>query len=110
MGILNFLGKVAKFYFDSKKVSFTPGRPKRTPSSPPPEKGWYRFIENGSESKLYVGKTNDLNRRKKEHIRAGKLDPVKHIFEYKAEPNVPYEQLGQKEYEKNKKIWKSTFK
>ena len=58
---------------------YAPGRPtKYDPSSgagtkPPPAPGEYRIREKAGQI-LYVGETNNINRRMKEHIRTGKLN------------------------------------
>lgn len=83
--------------------NFSGGRPSR--QAPPNEKGWYRFLnKTNSEKKYdYAGKTSDLKRRQNEHIRTGKLDKDKHIFEWKSfKKDFPYGKLSQKEYQKIK--------
>ena len=57
---------------------YKPGRPaKFNPSTnggtrPPKAPGEYRIRDNGG-GLLYIGETNDLNRRMKEHVATGKL-------------------------------------
>lgn len=56
------------------------GRPKKfNPAAnhghvPPHSPGEYRF-RNRESAIMYIGETNDLNRRMREHIRSGKLKP-----------------------------------
>lgn len=50
----------------------------------PPQGGTYKFTDkNGKE---YIGKTNDFERREKEHIRSGKL-PKENVGTFKPSPS-----------------------
>lgn len=70
---------------------YTPGRPsKYNPSTgvghkPPASPGEYRIRDN-SGNIVYIGETNNLHRRTREHIRSGKLpvgDGQNSTIEYK---------------------------
>lgn len=57
---------------------YKPGRPQKfdpisnTGNKPPSAPGEYRIRDDQGKI-IYVGETNDLNRRMNEHIRSGKL-------------------------------------
>lgn len=68
---------------------YKPGRPKELhplndPTSRPPKaKGEYRLLDGKNKEKVYIGVSNDLDRRMHEHIRSGKLNKNTSIFAYK---------------------------
>lgn len=59
---------------------YRPGRPSR--SDPPAVPGEYRIRDATTGKLYYVGETNDLARRRREHIRSGKLDVTSRVFEW----------------------------
>jgi len=111
LGLFNYsnLSKVfsllKNFSDNSQKIKFPSGRP--STKTPPKSGGWYRFRNNESGGYDYVGKSNNLFRRYKEHLRKGKLNKKTHTFEYKETKNVPYNYIGKKEIEKIKKYFSS---
>ena len=69
---------------------YKPGRPTEVrPLDPrntrkvPSAKGEYRILDSRTKTPVYVGVSNDLNRRMREHIRTGKLGGDHSIFAYK---------------------------
>ena len=69
---------------------YKPGRPteyhpldKNDTKAPPKAKGEYRILDSETKSIKYIGVTNDLDRRMKEHIRSGKINEENDIFAYK---------------------------
>ena len=53
------------------------------PKGPPPSApGIYRIIDRKTGKIIYIGTTNDLSRRPKEHQRSGLHDSKLHIFAY----------------------------
>ena len=97
MGLFSFFKRDKSL--DTINQIFKPGRPERY--NPPKSSGWYRFKNKKSGNYDYAGITNNLDRRAKEHIKAGKLIPDKHWFEFK-KTDVPYDMLRTKEVAKIK--------
>ena len=69
---------------------YKPGRPTEvSPLDPsntrkvPSAKGEYRIINSTTRKPVYIGVSNDLDRRMHEHIRSGKLGGENTIFAYK---------------------------
>jgi len=60
---------------------FGPGRP--SCQDPPAAKGEYRFVNTDTGEIGYVGQTNNLKRRKREHERARPDVAATHRFEWK---------------------------
>lgn len=87
---------------------YTKGRPnKYDPMSnkgnkPPHVAGEYRIKDSNNEYK-YIGMSNDLNHRMKDHIKSGKINDEDRIFEWKpAKPGTSYEDLRKHEQSKIK--------
>lgn len=69
---------------------YRPGRPTEVhPLDPnetrsiPKAKGEYRIINGDTREVMYVGVTNNLSRREREHERTGKINSDNSIFAYK---------------------------
>ena len=69
---------------------YKPGRPTEVrPLDPsntrkvPAAKGEYRILDSKTKQPVYVGVSNNLNRRMHEHIRSGKLSGDNSVFAYK---------------------------
>ncbi len=69
---------------------YKPGRPTEVkPLDPnnsrkvPSAKGEYRILNSVTKEPVYIGVSNDLNRRMHQHIRSGKLSGDNSIFAYK---------------------------
>lgn len=69
---------------------YKPGRPTEVhPLDPnetrsiPKAKGEYRIINGDTREVMYVGVTNNLSRREREHERTGKINSDNSIFAYK---------------------------
>ena len=61
---------------------YKPGRPSR--QNPPKKAGEYRFRDKQTGKIEYIGMTNDLNRRKAEHLRSAMpVSDDTHHFEWK---------------------------
>lgn len=82
-----FVGIAGSIAEETLKSTYKPGRPYRhrphedEGTSPPTSPGEYR-IRDEEGKVVYVGETNDLRRRQREHIRTGKLKPGE-TFDYK---------------------------
>ena len=66
------------------------GRPARTPPKNKP--GVYRITNKKTDKVEYIGETNNLARRKREHRQTGNLNPKKERFEHQASPNSTTDQ------------------
>ncbi len=68
---------------------YKPGRAKElhpltdSTQCPPKAKGEYRILNSDTKKPVYIGVSNNLKRRMKEHIRTGKLNEKNSIFAYK---------------------------
>lgn len=68
---------------------YKPGRPKEIHpldaglSAVPSKKGEYRIMGSNSKKPVYVGVTNNLRRRAREHINAGKINEQNPVFAFK---------------------------
>lgn len=69
---------------------YKPGRPTEVhPLDPnetrsvPKAKGEYRIINGNTREVMYVGVSNDLRRREREHERTGKINSENNVFAYK---------------------------
>ena len=78
---------------------FKRGRPSRKEPSEKP--GEYYFRNKTTKKVDYVGETNNLKRRKKEHTDSGKLDQNEHWFESK-EADGRSSSRTRREHEKSK--------
>lgn len=97
--------KILKNIIDNIKPDKKPYSPGRMSTQEPKKqsRGRYRII--GPNGKIiYVGITEDLPRRKREHIRTGKLDPEKDKFAWsEAKKGVKVEKLREQEKKEIKK-------
>jgi predicted GIY-YIG superfamily endonuclease len=79
------------FYYTIPKVSMVRrGRPARTPPKNKP--GVYRITNKKTDKVEYIGESNNLARRKREHRQTGNLNPKKERFEHQASPNATTDQ------------------
>lgn len=68
---------------------YKPGRPKEVHpldgerNKIPPKKGEYRIMSKDSKKPAYVGVTNNLQRRAREHMTSGKINNEYPIFAFK---------------------------
>lgn len=68
---------------------YKPGRAKElrplsdSKQRPPKAKGEYRILDSNTKEVLYIGVSNNLDRRMKEHIKTGKLNQQAGIFAFK---------------------------
>lgn len=60
---------------------YKPGRPSK--QDPPQKPGEYRIIDKDTGTIDYLGESNNLQRRKNEHERSGKLNSETHDFTWK---------------------------
>ena len=60
---------------------FKRGRPSQ--QAPQAKPGLYYFRNKDTGAVDYVGESSNLRNRKAQHIATGKLDPAKHVFEFK---------------------------
>ncbi len=75
-----------------------------TTQRPPKAKGEYRILDSNTKKPVYIGVSNNLDRRMKEHIRSGKINEQNSIFAYKkADGRASQERLNNHEREKIKK-------
>lgn len=88
---------------------YKPGRPKEVRpldeglSEIPAKKGEYRIIGTSSKKPVYVGVTNNLRRRAKEHLETGKLSEQNPIFAFKvADGRASQSRINDHEREKIK--------
>ena len=71
---------------------------------PPKAKGEYRILDETTKKPVYIGVTNNLDRRMHEHIHSGKLSGNNSIFAYKvADSAASHQQLNDHERMKIKK-------
>jgi len=68
---------------------YAPGRP--SSAAPPDAAGEYRIKDKDGKTK-YIGETNDLKRRKKEHERSGKIEEGEKFLWKKAKPSATTEE------------------
>ena len=71
------------------------GRPARTPPKNKP--GVYRITNKKNDKVKYIGETNNLARRKREHVRTGNLNPKKERFEHQTSPKSTTDQRRSQE-------------
>lgn len=70
-----------QLYKSGRPTEVKPLEAKKT--SVPNAKGEYRIINSENREVEYIGYSNNLNRRMKEHIRTGKINSQNSIFAYK---------------------------
>ncbi len=82
-----------------------PGRPKF--KQPPPKKpGVYRFVNKATGDLLYIGKADNLHRRKREHTSAEFFKPNEHRFDYQlARDGITADELYAHEKKKTEQHW-----
>lgn len=76
------MGSLSSLYKPGRPTEVRPLSESET-RTVPSKKGEYRIINSSTREIEYVGVSNDLNRRMREHIRSGKIGGDNDIFAYK---------------------------
>lgn len=71
---------------------------------PPKAKGEYRILNGETKKPVYIGVSNDLDRRMREHMKTGRINAQNSIFAFKvADGRASQQRLNNHEREKIKK-------